>query len=476
MVTTSSPLVGPPSGTLHQALSYRGGGWSPVTTQYLTELWRLAPLVGIDPAILAAQSAHETANWSSDWWLDRHNPAGIGITGDPEQNEMSQTWANGVDAARGHVLHMLAYLYAPSEAIRMMRQGLGEPPNPPSNVWRYDQRYTAPWESGYTTTALTIDDLTGRWAKDPQYAEKIVAKHRAMFGAGGETVTTPETIDYSPLPFPVRVHYVPVGQTNNRPGIPMQAESGTWHETANYSDGTGAAMHEQWLLNGAPGAASAQVCVHYFVDDHEAVQMLPLNEVAWHAGDGATGTGNMTSIAVECCVNSDGDLVKAQLNTARLFGLLRARGVIDDVVQHNHWSGKDCPHLLRLGESVTWESALGTIGTYSAQYATSTTQPDPIWWTPGDVGPQRRESDGAVALAMIGEVTARRRTPIYRNAAMRKTDVIETWTTGTVGKIVGTYIRPSKPGKRPTRVAFIEIDGGYGRALLSAFAPTWPTT
>ena len=27
----------------------------------------------------------------------------------------------------------------------------------------------------------------------------------------------------------------------------------------------------------------------------------------------------------------------------------------------------------------------------------------PIWWTPGDVGPQRRESDGHMALAMLGE-------------------------------------------------------------------------
>ena len=48
---------------------------------YVMEVYRLAPLVGIDPAIVVAQSAHETGWWQSPAWTDHLNPAGIGITG-----------------------------------------------------------------------------------------------------------------------------------------------------------------------------------------------------------------------------------------------------------------------------------------------------------------------------------------------------------------------------------------------------------
>src|SRR5439155_705844 len=70
--------------------------------EYVDEVYRLAPLVGMDPAIVVAQSAHETGAWTSPWWTERHNPAGIGITGDPVENDQSHTWANGTDAARSH--------------------------------------------------------------------------------------------------------------------------------------------------------------------------------------------------------------------------------------------------------------------------------------------------------------------------------------------------------------------------------------
>lgn len=472
-ITVNSPIVGPPSGSLATALDYAGTD----NADYVRELYRLCGLVGIDPAIMFAQAAHETADFSSFYWETRRNPAGIGITGTPAQDAASQTWANGTDAARGHVAHMAAYVYGDNWS-HSWREQTFLPPD-------VDARFGHVLAQGWSTTR-TINELTGRWATDPQYAEKIVTKHRAIFGITDDAippernnVSTPATIDYSRLPFPVRVNYVPVGQTNNRPGIPMTPTSGTWHETANYATGADAATHERWLLNGAPGAADAQVCVHFFVDDHEAVQMLPLNEVAWHAGDGVNGPGNTSSISVECCVNSDGDLAKAQNNMTELFGLLRSNGIIGDVFQHNHWSGKDCPHLLRQGNVIGWGIAQSWIKASANEYSAPVTpQPDPIWWTPGvDVGPVKRASDGAVALAMLGEVTTDRTVPIYRNAAMRKEDIIETWTHGTTGKIGGTYLRPNGLGKKPTRVAFVQTsDGGWGRARLSAFSPSWPTT
>ena len=108
--TVSTPIIGPATGTLAEAL-----GWLDIKagaeTEYATELWRLCEVVGMDPAVMFAQAAHETGDFSSAWWQNRRNPAGIGITGDPEQNESSQTWETGADAARGHVIHMCAYVF-----------------------------------------------------------------------------------------------------------------------------------------------------------------------------------------------------------------------------------------------------------------------------------------------------------------------------------------------------------------------------
>ena len=88
---------------------------------------------------------------------------------------------------------------------------------------------------------------------------------------------------------------------------------------------------------------------HYTVDDHAIVQHLPDGERAYHAGDGANGPGNRTSIGIELCVNAGGDFAATQANAAALVRLLMAEHGIDigHVVQHNHWNGKDCPRTIR---------------------------------------------------------------------------------------------------------------------------------
>jgi N-acetylmuramoyl-L-alanine amidase CwlA len=74
----------------------------------------------------------------------------------------------------------------------------------------------------------------------------------------------------------------------------------------------------------------------------------------WHSGDESKGTGNLQSIANEICVNSDGELKKAVENVAELTRhIMQAENIpIQNVVQHNKWSGKDCPHNSRNGEKV----------------------------------------------------------------------------------------------------------------------------
>lgn len=165
------------------------------------------------------------------------------------------------------------------------------------------------------------------------------------------------------------VDLIPRGKTNVRPGLAMQPEYITIHETDNTKAGAGAKNHAQYLKNGAGGASKSW---HFTVDDKEIYQHLPLNEVGWHAGDGSRGTGNRKSVGIEICVNSDGNYEKAKKNAAWLVAkLLKQLGLsIGRVVQHNKWSGKNCPRRLRTEGK--WNEFLKMV---EAEMKGSTSQP-----------------------------------------------------------------------------------------------------
>lgn len=114
----------------------------------------------------------------------------------------------------------------------------------------------------------------------------------------------------------------------------------TVHNTAN--DAT--AMNEiSYMLRN-----NNQVSFHYAVDETRAVQGIPLNRNAWHAGDGGNGTGNRKSIGIEICYSKSGGnrFLEAEKNAAILVAkLLKQYGWgIEKVKRHKDWSGKYCPH------------------------------------------------------------------------------------------------------------------------------------
>ncbi|OUB63494.1 peptidoglycan recognition protein family protein [Bacillus thuringiensis] len=100
-----------------------------------------------------------------------------------------------------------------------------------------------------------------------------------------------------------------------------------------------------------------QVSFHIAVDDKEAVQGIPLERNAWHAGDG-NGNGNRKSIGVEICYSlSGGDrYYKAEDNTAIVVAqLMKQYNIpISKVRTHQSWSGKHCPH--RMLDEGRWNS------------------------------------------------------------------------------------------------------------------------
>lgn len=142
-----------------------------------------------------------------------------------------------------------------------------------------------------------------------------------------------------------------------RPGIKRKIKYVVIHETANTAKGANAKNHSEYLKDGGAG----NVSWHYTVDDTEIYHHIPDNEEAWHAGE---RDGNEHGIGVELCVNSDGDFEKTFENGARLTAyLLETYDLsIDDVHQHNYFSGKNCPMKIR--ESDRWNEFLSRVEYY----------------------------------------------------------------------------------------------------------------
>ncbi|MFL1672214.1 N-acetylmuramoyl-L-alanine amidase [Paenibacillus dendritiformis] len=124
---------------------------------------------------------------------------------------------------------------------------------------------------------------------------------------------------------------------NRRPGNPMVPQYLTIHNTDNP---TSTARNERgWLTNPSNPREAAY---HIVVDEREAIEVLPLNENAWHAGDG-NGDGNRKSIGIEIC--ESGNYAKTLENAADLVAkMLKERGWgVDRLRRHYDWSGKICP-------------------------------------------------------------------------------------------------------------------------------------
>lgn len=171
-MTADDPLLAPPRGAAVTALAsaLQAGATRPEELRaYVIEVYRLAPLVGIDPAIVIAQSAHETGWWQSPAWRDHLNPAGIGITG---PDVTSPSWETGTEAARAHLVHLYLYAAGPIPSVHPL-----EPFIP------LDPRYDAALAAGRAKSASSLDDLTGRWATDPGYAEGVARVGDRLFAS-----------------------------------------------------------------------------------------------------------------------------------------------------------------------------------------------------------------------------------------------------------------------------------------------------
>jgi N-acetylmuramoyl-L-alanine amidase CwlA len=136
--------------------------------------------------------------------------------------------------------------------------------------------------------------------------------------------------------------FIPVGHSN-RPGRPLTPTYITVHNTDNPNPGADAAAHARYVKG--QDAQNREVSWHYTVDDRVIYQSLPVNEVGWHAG-----AGNSKSIGIEICMHQGMNDARAYDRAALLVAVLALQNKIavpDRIVQHNFWTGKDCPRVLR---------------------------------------------------------------------------------------------------------------------------------
>ena len=247
------------------------------------------------------------------------------------------------------------------------------------------------------------------------------------------------------LEFTEKVNYISLANERNRCGIlKNKTEYICVHDTASGAPSAGEIAHENWLSGMASNPESTTwVSWHFTVGDKMIINHIPIDEVAYHAGDG-TGTplsftdtfikfdgkvnvtisddgyfvindkktnieipkdddgnyavnaklptlginykinelgniclgntyynksyntisnrgGNLNSVGIESCVNYGSDYTKTMRNLANLVSRLCDHYNLDTckVLQHNSFSGKDCPMTIR--HSNRWDEFINLV-------------------------------------------------------------------------------------------------------------------
>lgn len=314
------------------------------TSLYVAELVSLCGAFNLRATVLLAQALHETGNFGPAGRWRELNPAGLGITNSSDETPYSLI--DGTEAAQLHVWSMLVALRDWSQAERIIL-------TPAAIAWV--RRWSAKYHDDACPLVTNVEDLNriysgnrATWAADPDYPAKVI-EHMKVFGKE-TSVSIPVAAP------PLEIAITPKGA--NRPELVMESPSYiTVHEVGNRAPGADEDMHRTFVHN---GGGPSQVSFHFVVGPTKAIQLLPLDEAAWHASDGYNGPGNRDSVAIETIQIGDFDktlwhlawLINEIATTPERFFHNRPRQwdmSIQRIVQHNHWApdGKNCPEFIR---------------------------------------------------------------------------------------------------------------------------------
>lgn len=111
---------------------------------------------------------------------------------------------------------------------------------------------------------------------------------------------------------------------------------------------TGSELSAEALEN-IMNESTQHFATHYFVDDKEVRQVMPIDWIVWHTGKGLD-LGNTRTIAIEiCCSRSDEEkYLKAQRNAIKLINKLLKQYHLEkgDIYFHSNFSNVYCPHRI----------------------------------------------------------------------------------------------------------------------------------
>lgn len=417
-----------------------------------------------DAAVVVAQSSEETNVWRSFWWRSRGNPAGIGITGDPEEDTASEVFETGTEAARAHVAHLLLYATGAIDAAGLT----------PKDDPRYDAYVKA---HGRNATAATIAGLAGTWATDPAYAPKICAHGNAIWPSlpnqappegGTDVITKPPIYD---LATDYARYGLSKGQADNilakriANRLGYQPQGIVWH----IQDGRTIGSLEFWSDDSVQASSTVMI-----QKDGSILNIVPRQHGPWTNGDsnapsprGRTlislggGDANRVSITAEVEGGPWDAMPAAQQNACVWFALdvMRQYPNIDlnDMYRHadiNSVTRPNCP------------------GNYYAPLmqaiadAVSGPPPRPkptIDWIRGEIG--LGEFNDTPVLKLVGAATLLADTT-SRYAASTKAKAWKRYTKGQTVVVVGTL---------DSGWSFIDAgDGAFPRIASMRLSPSYP--
>lgn len=157
------------------------------------------------------------------------------------------------------------------------------------------------------------------------------------------------------MSYKIRQQWLPANKYSIKAPYSMKAEYITVHNTANDAS---AANEIAYMIRNNNATS-----FHVAIDDKEAIEAIPFSRNAWHAGDGANGTGNRKSIGIEICYSKSGGdrYKKAEANAIEYIAqaLVQLSLKPDRVRYHKQWSGKNCPHrIIAEGREDSFKAAI----------------------------------------------------------------------------------------------------------------------
>jgi len=133
------------------------------------------------------------------------------------------------------------------------------------------------------------------------------------------------------------IDLIPPSNATSRPGYHMIPTGITIHNPGN--------AHRADQITKYVDDTKNTVSWHFSIGKGVVYQELPINENAWHAGDGKNGIGNRYTISCEIEENEEATQTAIAF-LSELTECMGWKGDKDIFFTHQHWSGKFCPRYL----------------------------------------------------------------------------------------------------------------------------------